>query len=178
MDGAEATSRKGENLSLDKAITKIVDSIAAASCSGSKVICIGNGGSSTIASHTATDLLKNGKIPAIVFSDPGMLTCLSNDLGYENVFKKPIEMLAKKNDIVFAISSSGSSKNILGAASAANLNGCFVVTLSGFKKDNSLKKLGDINFYIPSESYGYVELAHSIICHCITDCLTEKAKGG
>ncbi|MCK9614342.1 MAG: SIS domain-containing protein [Candidatus Omnitrophica bacterium] len=178
INKVEVNCHKGKNILLEKAITDIVNSIINCSKKGNKVILTGNGGSASIASHTATDLLKNAKIPALAFSDSSLLTCLSNDLGYENVFKKPIEMLAKKGDIVFAISSSGSSKNILNAANMAKDKNCFLATLSGFKKYNPLQKLGDINFYVPSQSYGYVELTHSIICHCITDRLVEKMKGG
>ncbi|MDP2922724.1 MAG: SIS domain-containing protein [Candidatus Omnitrophota bacterium] len=178
VDKTEANYSKNKNVSLDKAITDIVNIIAACNVNENKVIFVGNGGSAAIASHTTTDFLKNAKIPAMAFSDVSLLTCLSNDLGYENVFKKPIEMLAKKDDIIFAISSSGSSQNILNAVNAAKNKGCFVVTLSGFKKNNPLRNLGDINFYVPSDSYGYVELSHSIICHCISDYLIEKVNGG
>jgi D-sedoheptulose 7-phosphate isomerase len=122
----------------------------------------------------ATDFLKNAKIAALAFSDSSLLTCLSNDLGYENVFKKPIEMLAQRGDIVFDISSSGCSKNILNAAIAAKRKGCILITLSGFKRNNPLRNLGDVNLYVPSNSYGYVESTHSVICHCINDYLLKK----
>lgn len=173
----EVTDGKCRNLSLEDAICDIASSIGRLNTGQNKVICVGNGGSCAIASHTVTDLLKNAKVPAITISDASLLTCLSNDLGYENVFQTPIDFFAKKGDMIFAISSSGESKNILNAAAAAKEKGCFLVTLSGFKKGNILRSLGDANFYVPSKSYGYVELAHSIICHSITDCLM-KLKGG
>lgn len=170
----EVILAKGGSVSLDGAILKLVRLIFAYHKKGNKIILFGNGGSSAIASHTATDFLKNAGIPALTFSDASLITCLSNDLGYENVFKKPAEMFVKKGDIVFVISSSGKSQNILNAASAAKEKGCFLVTLSGFKEDNPLRKLGDMNFYVPSHSYGYVELTHSIICHCLTDYIIKK----
>jgi len=174
IEKIEVTHGQGKNLSLDDAVSRIAGLIGDCDVGKNKVICVGNGGSCAIASHATTDLLKNAKIPAMTVSDASLLTCLSNDLGYENVFQKPIEFFAQKGDTVFAISSSGSSKNILNAAITAKNKGCFLVTFSGFEKTNPLRKLGDINFYVPSKSYGYVELAHSIICHCITDCLSQR----
>jgi D-sedoheptulose 7-phosphate isomerase len=176
IDKAEVNLPKKGSVSLDRAIENVVDLLIACRKRENMVMFVGNGGSAAIASHIATDLLKNADIRAMAFNDSSLLTCISNDLGYENVFKKPIEILSKKGDILFAISSSGSSKNILNAANAARKRGCFVITLSGFKKDNRLRKLGDINFYAPSESYGYTEIVHSIICHCIVDILVKKRK--
>jgi len=138
------------------------------------VILAGNGGSASIASHIATDLLKNCAIPALAFSDASLLTCVSNDLGYASVYKKPIEILAKRGDIFIGISSSGKSENILQAALMAKNKGCFVLTLSGFSKNNPLKKLGKFNFYVPSCAYGFVEIAHLLICHMFVDNLMLK----
>ncbi len=172
----EVSDEKGKPVSLEQAISKIKALIISRKNQGNKVILIGNGGSASIASHIATDFLKNAKIPAITFNDPSQITCLSNDLGYEYVFQKPLGLLAKKGDILFAISSSGKSKNILNATKEAKRKGCFLITLSGFAKKNPLRKLGDLNFYLPSGSYGFVEIAHLAICHCIADKVIEKNK--
>ena len=141
---------------------------------GNKLMFIGNGGSAGISSHMAIDYSKNGGIRSLAFNDGAALTCLGNDLGYENVFKKPIEILANKGDILVSISSSGRSKNILQATKAAIKKRCFVITLSGFGANNPLRRLGDINFYINSHSYGYVEIAHLSICHCLLDMTMGK----
>jgi len=141
---------------------------------GNKVMLVGNGGSASIASHIATDFLKNLKIPAMAFNDSSLLTCLSNDLGYEYVFSVPIGLSAKKGDVLFAISSSGRSKNILNAVSEAKKKGCFVIGLSGFSPRNPLRTAADINFYAPSFSYGDVEIAHLVVCHAIVDALYKK----
>lgn len=170
------TDKKHMALPLGRAVSAITDLILRRFRKGSKVMFIGNGGSASIASHISTDFLKNAKIPAIAFNDSSLITCLSNDLGYEYVFEKPIEMLAKKADILFSISSSGKSKNILNATKKAKARGCFVVTFSGFSKDNPLRKLGDINFYVPSASYGFVEIIHLAICHCIVEDVMGKNK--
>jgi len=144
---------------------------------GNKLIFIGNGASASISSHMSTDFWKNGGIRAIAFNDPSLLTCISNDFGYKHVFEKPIKMFADRGDILFAISSSGKSKNILQAVQSARLKGCKVLTLSGFKKNNPLSLLGDFNFYVPSGSYGPVEIIHHSICHCLVDIIIEKKNG-
>jgi D-sedoheptulose 7-phosphate isomerase len=106
---------------------------------------------------------------AVSFNDGALLTCVGNDFGYAHVFEKPIEMFADSGDVLIAISSSGRSENILRAAAAGARTGCRVITLSGFGADNPLRRLGELNFYLPSDSYGYVEITHLAICHCILD---------
>ena len=84
-----------------------------------KLMFIGNGGSSTIASHMAEDYTKAGGIRTLAFNDPAFLTCLGNDLGFDQVFAKQIEMFAQPGDMLVAISSSGNSQNILNAVSGS-----------------------------------------------------------
>ncbi len=139
-----------------------------------KVIFIGNGGSAAIASHMAIDFWKNGGIKAIAFNDSSLLTCLSNDYGYEHVFAKPIETFAERGDLLIAISSSGNSLNIINGVKAARAKGLKVITLSGFKPDNRLSTLGDINFFVPSQEYGPVEVLHQFICHYMLDILLKE----
>lgn len=165
----QVSDNKGKPIEFAKALTKTVALVNGLRRNGNKVIFIGNGGSASIASHISTDFLKNADISSIAFNDSSLLTCISNDLGYERVFEKPIGILSKKGDILFSISSSGKSKNILNAAKKAKQRGCFVITLSGFNSANPLRKTGDINFYAPSNSYGNTELAHMAICHLIAD---------
>lgn len=147
------------------------------SLSDNKIMFIGNGASASISSHMATDFWKNGGIEALAFNDSALLTCISNDYGYEYVFEKPIDMFAKKEDIVFAISSSGESKNIVRGVNAARQNECSVITLSGFRYDNILSTMGDINFYVPSRKYGLVEVIHHSICHCMLDTIINYREG-
>lgn len=170
----EAKDKLARVLSLDKAITAAAQMLTACQAAGNKVMIIGNGGSASIASHISTDLLKNANIPAMAFHDPSLMTCLSNDLGFDFVFAKPIELLAKKGDILFSISSSGKSKNILNGTLEAGRIGCNIITLSGFSDNNPLRSLGDINFYLPSNSYGFVEITHLAICHSIVDKIIKK----
>jgi D-sedoheptulose 7-phosphate isomerase len=133
------------------------------------VMFVGNGGSAGIAGHLAIDFAKNGGVRAVTFNDPSSLTCLGNDLGYDQVFAKQVEMQAIAGDVLIAISSSGGSKNILNAAHVAAKLKCEVVTLSGFSAGNELRKLGDVNFFVDSAVYGFVETAHQAILHAILD---------
>lgn len=125
---------------------------------------VGNGGSAAIAGHHATDFIRTCKIRAFAPFDYTLLTCMANDHGYENVFSEPLKLMAKSGDILIAISSSGQSKNILNAVSVFIQKNCRVLTLSGFKPDNPLRSMGDINFYVPSGFYPFVESAHLFIC--------------
>ncbi|MDB9718818.1 SIS domain-containing protein, partial [Candidatus Pelagibacter sp.] len=77
-----------------------------------KILIFGNGGSASIASHVSVDLIKNVKIKCINFNEANLLTCFSNDFGYENWMKKAVEYYGDKGDVLIAISSSGQSKNI------------------------------------------------------------------
>lgn len=140
-----------------------------------RVFFIGNGGSAAIASHCAADWLKNGRFVASCFNDGAALTCLANDLGYEFVFAEPLTLHGRDGDLLFAISSSGQSENIIKGVRAAVAQRLNVVTLSGFKPDNPLRSMGALNFYVPSERYGHVEIAHLAILHAVLDRVTELA---
>lgn len=173
-DSISVTDRKNKEMDFNKGILTAIDEVKKCFKNKKKVIFIGNGGSAGIASHMAVDFWKNGGIKAVSFNDPSLLTCLANDYGYEFVFQKPINMFAEKGDVLFAISSSGRSKNILNGAAEAKKKGCSVITLSGFSKDNPLSKEGIINFYVPAPGYGYVEVLHQYICHFILDAVINE----
>lgn len=177
LESVLSTDMHGKRYELDEAIEKSIHAIIDRSRSGGKVIFIGNGASASIASHMAVDFWKNGGIRAISFNDSALLTCISNDYGYEHVFEKPIEMFAGAEDLLIAISSSGKSENIIRAALAARKRKTKVITLSGFNRDNPLRKLGDINFYVPAKEYGYVEVIHHFICHCMGDMIIKHKNG-
>ena len=163
------TSNSGESIELANAVNQVMADARRAHTAGNKLIFVGNGGSAAIASHMATDYSKNGNIRAIALNDSSMLTCLGNDLGYDQIFAKQIELYAHRGDLLIAISSSGRSPNILNAVRAARAAECKVVTFSGFGAENQLRRLGDINFYIASDRYGFVEIGHLTLCHAILD---------
>jgi D-sedoheptulose 7-phosphate isomerase len=127
------------------------------------IFIAGNGGSSSIANHFSVDLTKNAKINCLNFNETNLITCLANDYGYENWISEAIKFYAKKNDCLILISSSGSSRNIINAAKNAKKLGIFpIITFSGHKKNNELSSLGNINFWVNSKSYNYIENIHQI----------------
>lgn len=133
----------------------------------------GNGASASMASHFAADLAKNGGMRTRIFTDGAELTAIGNDVGFDQVFALPLERDARKGDMLVAISSSGSSPNILNAAYAAHRKQATVITLTGFKHDNPLSRLGDINFHVCADTYGLVESSHATILHFWMDHLVE-----
>ena len=165
----QATQKNGDSLEFFAAIESAGQLVTSQTTAGGKIIFIGNGASASIASHMSTDYWKNGDMRAIAFNDAALLTCLSNDCGYENVFGKSVEMFADEGDVLVAISSSGQSESILNGVRAAKKLGVHVVTLSGFSLDNQLRRMGEINFYVPDSAYGPVEILHLSVCHCILD---------
>ena len=165
----EVRDGKGGAVALAEALDWSIARLRTLEGGANKVLFIGNGGSAGIASHMAIDYQKNGGVPAMAFNDAAALTCLANDLGYEEVFAKQIEMHGRAGDLLIAISSSGRSANIHRSVEVARELGCEVVTLSGFSPDNPLRRMGRINYYVPSCDYGLVEISHLAICHAILD---------
>ncbi|MEI7527727.1 MAG: SIS domain-containing protein [Elusimicrobiota bacterium] len=176
IDSVEVTGKKYGKQDFHEGIRQAAGFVRKCTSSGGKLIFIGNGASAAISSHLATDYWKNGGMRAMAFNDAALLTCVSNDIGYKYVFEKSVEMFADKKDILVAISSSGKSENVLRGVGAARKKGCGVITLSGFKPGNPLRRLGDLNFYVPSGQYGHVEILHHSICHCALEYILEGAK--
>ena len=134
-----------------------------------RIFFVGNGGSKSICSHMMEDFAKIGRFQTFTFSDPALITCYSNDYGYENAMMEWLEIFFESGDLLIAISSSGNSVNILNAVSKAKEKGGDVITLSGFKSDNKLRFLGDVNYYLGIENYGVIECFHQIILHAMID---------
>lgn len=178
LNSVKVTNNYGRKLDFFRGVELSCNLIKRQSAVGGKIFFIGNGGSAAIANHMAIDFWKNAGIKSMSFSDSSLLTCISNDFGYNQVFAKPIEFFAGKNDVVFSISSSGKSENILKAVRAAKAKGSRVITLSGFEGHNPLSRQGVCNFYVPSQEYGFVEVVHQYICHCIVDMLIKHKRHG
>lgn len=162
-------SNLNQSLNQEQALESAFKLLALTRVQNGIVYVIGNGGSAGIASHFSTDLMKALRIPSQTFYDSNLLTCLSNDWGYEEVFRYPLEQLLKPNDLLVAISSSGKSQNIIKAAHTAISRKVPMVTLSGFSEENPLRKLGNLNFWIDRSDYGLVETAHFFLLHTIID---------
>lgn len=138
----------------------------------------GNGASATIAEHLSHDCFQNADFLTQTCSETSHITAISNDLSYEDVFSYRIGKVLQEGDMLIAISSSGNSPNIIKAVNTARKLDAYVVTLSGKGADNKLRKLGNLNFYVPLHTYGMVESAHAILMHGWLDCYLDQYKGG
>lgn len=178
LRGVVCTGVSGQNLSVEDAARLAIDTILAAKARSRKALLFGNGGSAAIISHTQCDLMNAVGMRAIVFNETPLLTALTNDHGYETAFETPVSMWSERDDLVIAVSSSGRSENILRGVRSARDAGCFVLGFSGFQPDNPLRALGDINFYVPSQAYGFVEMAHAVLLHYLADIAMIRGKAG
>ena len=151
-------------------LVKVADLLKAVHKDGKKTLIFGNGGSAAMASHFSVDLTKNAGLRCVNFNEADLITCFANDYGFERWVEKAVEFYGDEGDLLIVISSSGSSKNMHNGVKAAR-NGKFkaVVTFSGFKEDNPLHQLGDINLWVDSKAYNFVENIHQVWLLAIVD---------
>jgi D-sedoheptulose 7-phosphate isomerase len=157
-------------------LIELKDLMQATSRAGKKVIIAGNGGSAAMAAHCATDLSKNAKIRCVSFNEASLITCLSNDFGYDRWVEAALTMYADDGDLIILISSSGKSPNMVRAADFAKGRGFRLVTFTGFARDNPLGRRGDLNFWVDSQAYNIVENTHLIWLLAACDLLIGAAE--
>ena len=156
-------------------IIKARDILVNAKNNNNKIMIFGNGGSAAIASHVSVDLTKNANIRSVNFNEADLITCFSNDYGYERWIEKAIDFYSDERDVLILISSSGKSKNMINACKAANNKKISnIITFTGHQKNNPLSQLGNINFWIDSRAYNYVENVHQIWLLTICDLIIGK----
>ena len=153
---------------------------------GGKVFLIGNGGSAADAQHIAAELagrfkLERTGLPAIALTtNTSILTALANDYGYDRVFSHQLEALANDKDILIAITTSGTSPNILKAVEMAHSKGVTVIGLTG-AKGGKLKDSADLTIMVPSDDTPRIQEAHitigHIICHLVEKRLFGESRG-
>ena len=142
-----------------------------------KIIIFGNGGSAAISSHFSVDMTKNANIRCINFNEPDLITCFSNDFGYDNWLSNSIKFYGDKGDILIAISSSGKSKNIVnGCAAAKKKKFSKIITLTGYSINNPVMKKGDINLWINSKAYNFIENIHQFWLLLLVDLVIGKTE--
>ncbi len=168
------SDRNGKRLQPDAAFQRLVRIFSEVRRKRRIVYLAGNGASASIASHFAADMAKNGRMHTQVFTDQSLVTAVSNDISYEDVYSFPLSIRGSKGDIFVGISSSGNSPNIVKAAETARKLKMTTVTLSSMKEGNKLRRLGDFNFYIPAGTYGYAESTHAAVLHHLMDMLEMK----
>ena len=167
--------QRGGSASLEAGLEALVGIWSRLRASGRCVFWAGNGGSAAIASHLSQDLLNKCGLKSLTFNDPALITCMANDYGYQETFKRPLAALAQEGDLLVAVSSSGMSDNIVKAAEAALEMGLEVAALSAFSANNRLQRLpATLSFHVPTHSYGQAELAHGALLHAALDCLERE----
>ena len=133
-----------------------------------RIIILGNGGSSSVASHISQDYMKFHKKKVSILSDPSMITMLTNDFGYEFAYQKFLEYYVEDDSLVVIISSGGESPNMLKCVDWCEDKKVPYGVLTGFKSDNTIRGEASNalwNYHIASESYGVVECVHQIFLH-------------
>ena len=145
---------------------------------GGKVLSCGNGGSHCDAMHFAEELTGRYRenrpgYPGIAISDPSHLSCVSNDFGYDHVFSRYVEAVGSAGDVLFGISTSGNSGNILKAIEAAKAKGMKTIALTG-KDGGKMAGLADIEIRVPHFGYAdRIQEVHIKIIHIVIQ-LIEK----
>src|SRR5208283_1177457 len=146
-------------------IVEVVQLIAQAFREGKKVILFGNGGSAMDASHIAAEfvnrfLMERPPLPAISLNtDVAILTSISNDYDFTQVYSKQLTALGHEGDVVIGISTSGNSPNVIKAIETAKKNGMKTIVLSG-GSGGKLAKLADYTFIVPTKSTPRIQEAH------------------
>jgi len=176
----ENNFQKLQNQKFEKLIYKSAILIINTLKKKNKVMFCGNGGSCADSEHLCAELvgryLKNRKPYSAISltTNSSLLTALSNDFSFVEIFKKQIEAIGKKNDVLFAITTSGKSKNILNAIKIAKKNKIKVILLTS-KKAISLKKKVDIFIPVPSDRVDRIQEMHiaigHIICELVENCI-------
>ncbi|WP_354623881.1 D-sedoheptulose 7-phosphate isomerase [Psychromonas sp. MME2] len=159
----------------DKNIANIENAaklIANAFKAGGKVLSCGNGGSHCDAMHFAEELTGRYRdnrpgYPGIAISDPSHISCVSNDFGYDYVFSRYLEAVGRTGDVLFCLSTSGNSKNILIAIEAAKKKGIAVVALTG-KDGGQMAGCADVEIRVPHFGYAdRIQEIHIKVIHII-----------
>jgi D-sedoheptulose 7-phosphate isomerase len=164
-------------------IIEVVQVIAQAFREGRKVILFGNGGSATDASHIAAEfmnrfLIERPPLPAIALnSDAALLTCISNDYDFSQVYSKQLTALGHEGDIVIGISTSGNSPNVLKAMETAKKNGMKTVILTG-GTGGKMAGLADYAFIVPTKSTPRIQETHITLGHTLCQMVDEELFGG
>ena len=139
-----------------------------------KILIFGNGGSAAIASHVSVDLTKNARIRTVNFNEADLITCFSNDYGYEKWVEKAVDFYADKNDTLVLISSSGKSKNMINACKAAKKKKIKIISLTGHTKNNPLIQISDLSLWVESKAYNFVENTHQVWLLTVCDLIIGK----
>ena len=164
-------------------IAAAVDMLVAALTGGNKLLIMGNGGSAADAQHFAAEIIGRFKLerralPAVALTtDSSILTALGNDYGFDRIFARQVEGLARAGDVVVGISTSGNSPNVLAAMEKARELGCRTIGLLG-KDGGTIKGQADLALIVPSSDTPRIQEGHLTIIHIICDLVEKRLFAG
>jgi len=171
-DTARLLDRMAADAALCAATEQAAEIATTALKAGHKLLLCGNGGSAADAQHWAGELVSRfyydrPGLPAIALTtDSSILTAIGNDYGYERVFARQVEALGQAGDVLFAISTSGNSKNIIAAIEAAQAHKILVVGFTG-EGGGAMATLCDLCIRVPSPSTPRIQEGHEVLGHAI-----------
>lgn len=175
----ESVRVKQETLKLNgQNIVSVAQAVIETFRCGGKLLFCGNGGSAADSQHIAAEFIgrfqkERRSLPAIALTtDSSILTALGNDYSYDIVFARQVEGLGKPGDLLFGISTSGNSRNVIEAVKRAKAMGIKTVSLTG-GTGGELAKLTDINLNVPSKITARIQESHLCIEHAICDLVEE-----
>lgn len=179
---AQSIAAKQASVSLAPKIAQAAAQMVACLKQGGKILACGNGGSAGDAMHFAAELLNRFErerlpLPALALSaDSLTLTAIGNDYGYQQVFAKQMQALGNGGDVLLAISTSGSSANVVEAVKVAQARSMVVVALTGKTGGDiaPLLQAADVELRVPSDSTARIQEVHLLLIHCLCD-LIEQA---
>lgn len=160
-------------------VEEAIDEIVASMKKGGKIFLAGNGGSAADAQHFAGEIVGRFMLERKAFSaislcvDPSVMTCIGNDYGYEEVFSRQVEGLAKKDDILIVISTSGNSSNLIKAVEMAESLGVKTVGLLG-KDGGKLRDMCDCSLIVPSKTTPRIQEIHTFTVHIMCEEIERK----
>ncbi len=149
--------------------------------SGGKILAVGNGGSCADAVHFCEELTgryrdDRAPIPAIACADPGHITCVGNDYGFDHIFSRWVTGLGKHGDVLIALSTSGNSTNIINAVDAGKANGMHIATLLG-KGGGRLAGAGDTEWVVPGQTSDRIQELHMLVLHALVGSIERMLNG-
>lgn len=162
---------------IEKAMSACIESLKG----GGKIIFCGNGGSAAQAQHLAAELVGRYKLERRAMAalsltvDTSNITAIGNDYGYDDIFRRQLEGLGRKDDVLIGLSTSGNSKNVVLAFELAREMGIATVALTG-EGGGSMKELSDVCIAVPSKETNHIQEMHLAIGHILCG-LVEKALG-
>ena len=161
-------------------IEDVVEGLARSFLNGGKLLVCGNGGSAADAQHIAAEFMNRLRVdrdplPAVALTtDTSVLTCVANDACYDDVFSRQVEALGHSADVLFALSTSGGSANVIAALAAGRVCGMFTVGFTGESGARRLAQLCDAVVAVPSEDCARIQECHEFVCHVIAGMVEKR----